>query len=202
MIRRVILLGPSHRVAFPGVACSSSSGFATPLGIVRVGTDCAASLVSLPGVAVSDEAHAQEHALEVQLPFLQTVLDEFSIVPLLTGEVSPEVVGHILEALWGGLETRIVVSSDLSHYLDASAAMTVDEETSHAIEALDPGRIGRHQACGRTSILGLLHAARGHRLEARTLDLRNSGDTAGPRDRVVGYGAFAFTERPPTPTII
>lgn len=194
VIKRIVLLGPSHFVALEGLAASSAEAFATPLGEVPVDTAAVSSLRALPQVRVLDEAHAQEHALEVHLPFLQVVLGSFSVVPLVVGDASPGQVSEVLDALWGGAETRLVVSSDLSHYLDYPAARQLDGATADAIEALAAERIGESQACGRMPIRGLLQAARARGLRARTIDLRNSGDTAGPRDQVVGYGAFAFDE--------
>ena len=191
-IRRVVLLGPAHRVPFHGIAASSASVFDTPLGAVPVDTSAVQSLLSLPQVRVLDEAHALEHSLEVHLPFLQTVLDEFSLVPLVVGDASYQDVADVIERLWGGDETLIVISSDLSHYHDYDTARTMDRETSKAIEALEPELIDHDQACGRIPVGGLLLVARQHGLRARTLDLRNSGDTAGPRDQVVGYGAYAI----------
>jgi AmmeMemoRadiSam system protein B len=135
---------------------------------------------------------AGEHCLEVQLPFLQSVLSGFSIVPFLVGDATTDEVAEVIERLWGGEETLIVVSSDLSHYLDYDSACAIDAETSRAIESLRPEAISHHQACGRTPLNGLLREAKRHGLRARTLDLRNSGDTAGPRSQVVGYGAYAF----------
>jgi AmmeMemoRadiSam system protein B len=133
-----------------------------------------------------------EHCLEVQLPFLQLVLDDFRIVPFLVGEAGTDEVAEVLERLWGGAETLIVISSDLSHYLDYDSAKRIDTETSRAIEALRPEAIGYNQACGRNPLNGLLREAQRHGLHARTLDLRSSGDTAGPRTQVVGYGAYAL----------
>ena len=193
--RRIVLLGPSHFVSLEGLAASSAKGFATPLGIVPVDTEALRQIESLPQVKVLDEAHAHEHSLEVHLPFLQTVLDRFTLVPLAVGNASPDEIGQVLEALWGGPETRFVISSDLSHYYDSQTAQRLDRATAKAIEALKPDGVGEEQACGRLPIRGLLHAARRHGLRARTVDLRNSGDTAGPRDQVVGYGAFVFEER-------
>jgi MEMO1 family protein len=164
------------------------------LGLVPVDVEACQNLVALPQVAVLDEAHAMEHALEVQLPFLQVVLGDFTLIPLAVGEASTEEVSQVLEAVWDGPETRLVVSSDLSHYRDWENARRLDRATAAAVEALEPDAIGEEQACGRMPIRGLLDAARRHGLRARTLDLRNSGDTAGPRSRVVGYGAFAFEE--------
>jgi AmmeMemoRadiSam system protein B len=197
LVTRVVLLGPSHYIALEGLAATSAEAFATPLGLVPVDAAALRQIGSLPQVRVLDEAHAQEHSLEVQLPFLQTVLNRFSLVPLAVGGVTPEEISEVLDALWGGPETRFVISSDLSHYLDSQTARRVDRATAKAIEALNPDAIGEDQACGRVPIRGLLHAARRHGLRVRTVDLRNSGDTAGPRDQVVGYGAFVFEERPP-----
>lgn len=197
IIRRIVLLGPAHRVAFEGLAVPSATAFATPLGLVPVDTESIGKLASLPQVRVFDEAHGLEHSLEVHLPFLQVALEEFQVVPLAVGEASPEDVARVLEALWGGPETRFVISSDLSHFHDSETARRLDRATAKAIEALAPEEVREDQACGRIPITGLLLAARGRGLQARTIDLRNSGDTAGPRDRVVGYGAFAFFEQAP-----
>lgn len=191
-IRRVVLLGPSHFVALRGLALPAASGLATPLGTVPVDADGAARAAALPQVAVRDDAHAREHSLEVHLPFLQRALDDFAVVPLVVGDAEPEEVGAVIEALWGGEETLIDVSSDLSHYLDYDAARRRDRRTCAAVEALRYEDLGEGDACGRVPLRGLLWAARRHSLSAATLDLRNSGDTAGPRDRVVGYGAWAF----------
>jgi len=191
-IRRVVLLGPTHRVAVDGLAFPASTAFATPLGVVPVDPQALALIEALPQVVVSDAAHALEHSLEVQLPFLQTVLDEFTLVPLAVGRASPAEVAEVLECLWGGDETLIVISSDLSHYLPYRVARETDADTARRIVALD-ARIDHQQACGATPVNGLLLAARRHGLRAQLVDLRNSGDTAGDRSRFVGYGAFAFT---------
>jgi AmmeMemoRadiSam system protein B len=180
-IRRVVLVGPSHRVALRGLAVPSAESFATPLGVVPVDLDLVRTALQQPAVAVMDEAHAFEHALEVELPFLQEVLSEFKILPLVAGEASPEEVARVLDSVWGGEETRFAISSDLSHYLDWDTAGT-----------LDWAGLREDQACGRVGIRGMLLAAHRRGLAAQTLDLRNSGDTAGPRDRVVGYGAFGI----------
>ncbi len=193
-VRRVVLLGPTHRVAVDGLALPASTAFATPLGVVPVDREAVAEITGAPGlpqVVVSDEAHAPEHSLEVQLPFLQTVLGEFSLVPLAVGRASTAEVAQVLERLWGGSETLIVVSSDLSHYLPYETARQTDSATAQRILALDP-HIDHRQACGATPVNGLLLAARRHGLHAHLVDLRNSGDTAGDKARVVGYGAFAF----------
>jgi len=192
IIKRVVLIGPSHFVPFEGLAASSAEAFATPLGLVPVDTEAVGRICGLPQVMVLDEAHAREHSLEVQLPFLQVVLGDFQIVPLVVHEATDEAVARVLDALWGGPETRCVISSDLSHYHAYSSAQEMDAATSRAIEQLRPQDIEEDQACGRIPIRGLLRAARQRGLRARMVDLRNSGDTAGARDQVVGYGAFAF----------
>lgn len=191
-IRRVVLLGPSHRVAFEGLAVSSADRFTTPLGDIPVDAEAVGKLLEMPQVRLLDQAHQHEHSLEVQLPFLQEVLANFTLVPLVVGEASPEAVSEVIEAVWGGVETLIVISSDLSHYHDYDTARRLDGATSRAIEELRPQDIRYEHACGRLPLNGLLLSARRHGLHARALDLRNSGDTAGTRDRVVGYGAYAF----------
>jgi len=191
-ITRVLLLGPSHRVGFRGLACSSADYFETPLGRIEIDRAALQSIRDLPQVHVNDAAHALEHSLEVQLPFLQQVLGAFRVVPLAVGEASAPEVSEVLERLWGGPETLIVISSDLSHYHDYATAQRMDRATSRAIESLDIDAIGYHDACGRNPVNGLLHLARRKGLRAHTIDLRNSGDTAGTRDSVVGYGAYVF----------
>lgn len=191
-IRRVVLLGPSHRVPFHGLAASSATHFETPLGLVPLDGEAIGRALELPQVSVLDAAHAREHSLEVQLPFLQYVLGEFHLVPLAVGEASGEEVAEVLERLWGGAETLIVISSDLSHYHAYDEARRLDGETTRAIESLDGEALAWESACGRVGVRGLLTLARHLGLQSRTLDVRNSGDTAGPRDSVVGYGAWAF----------
>jgi hypothetical protein len=191
-IKRVVLIGPSHFVEFAGLAASNAEYFSTPLGRVPVDTEAVRQLGRLRQVCCLDEVHANEHSLEVHLPFLQVILDDFKIVPLLTGEVADVDVAEVISTLWGGPETRFVVSSDLSHYHDYGRARELDWITSRAIEELEPEGITASQACGRKAVCGLLHAVRQHGLRARTVELRNSGDTAGPRSQVVGYGAFVF----------
>jgi AmmeMemoRadiSam system protein B len=146
--------------------------------------------VALSQVRIVDDAHDREHSLEVHLPFLQTIFGDFTLVPLVVGEATPAEVAQTLDLLWGGPETVIVISSDLSHYHDYQTATKLDLRTSMAIEALRP--LSEGQACGRRIINGLLHLAKQRGLSAKMVDLRNSGDTAGPRDRVVGYGAYIF----------
>lgn len=192
-IRRVILFGPSHRVPFHGIALSQATEFMTPLGPIALDRHAIQSLQQLPGVMNLDAAHAYEHSLEVQLPFLQSILGEFKLVPLVVGDCDAETVAKVIERFWDDPHSLIVISSDLSHYHDYATAQRMDSNTSHAIEALNSAAIGYDDACGRNPILGMLEVARRHELEAHTLDLRNSGDTAGPREQVVGYGAFSFT---------
>lgn len=191
-IRRVVLLGPSHRVAFHGLAAPSADFIETPLGRITVDHAALQRLADLPQFLISDPAHAREHSLEVQLPFLQEVLGEFTIVPLAVGDATPAEVGEVLERLWGGPETLIVISSDLSHYHDYETAQRMDRATSRAIEQLRYQDLGYDAACGRVPVSGLLYVAQRLGLTGETIDLRNSGDTAGPRDQVVGYGAYVF----------
>ena len=191
-IGRVVMLGPAHRMPVPGLAASPASAFATPLGTVAVDRAAIEQVAELDQVEVVEEAHLLEHCLEVQLPFLQQVLDSFSLIPLLVGEATPLVVAEVLERLWGGEETLIVISSDLSHFHDYEPARRIDADTSDAILALTGTRLEPEMACGARAIRGLLAQARRHGLVARQVDLRNSGDTAGPKDQVVGYGSYAF----------
>lgn len=192
-VKRVILLGPTHRVPVRGLALPTADAFATPLGSIAIDREAAAAIADLPQVVTSDRPHVPEHSLEVHLPFLQTVLGDFKLLPLAVGMASAADVAEVLERLWGGDETLIVVSSDLSHYLPYALARQVDGNTAEQILKLAP-QIDHEQACGATPVNGLLLAARHHGLQAHLVDLRNSGDTAGDRSRVVGYGAFAFCE--------
>jgi hypothetical protein len=191
VVRRVVLVGPAHRVAVRGIALPSVDAFWTPLGPVPVDARAAARVASLPNVATSDRAHAWEHSLEVQLPFLQAMLGEFQLLPLLVGDASARDVALALETVWNGDDTLIVVSSDLSHYLPYEVARQVDRHTVERILAGDAA-LGHDEACGATPINGAMLCAARHGLSPRLLDLRNSGDTAGSRDRVVGYCAIAF----------
>ena len=193
LIRRVVLLGPTHRVAVRGLALPGAEAFDTPLGRVTLDAAAARSIAHLPQVTVSAQAHALEHSLEVQLPFLQSVLPDFTLLPLAVGMATPEEVAEVLETVWGGDETLIVISSDLSHFLPYATAQRVDNETAQSILKLRQP-IEHEQACGGTPINGLILAAQKHHLTPHLLDLRNSGDTAGMRDQVVGYASFAFTE--------
>lgn len=191
-IKRVILLGPSHRLPLSGLAISSVDQFDTPMGPVLLDRDAINDIADLPQVHRLDEAHRREHSLEVHLPFLLEVLDDFKLVPLVVGNARPNEVAEVLERLWGGPETLIVISSDLSHYHDYATAQRLDSATSRSIEKLQLEDIHSENACGCVPVSGLLYLARKIGLQAETIDLRNSGDTAGPRDSVVGYGAYVF----------
>ena len=193
-IRRVVLLGPSHFVGFRGLAASSAEDWQTPLGTVPVDRPMVERLIKAKLMDVLDAAHAREHSLEVHLPFLQVALDEFALVPIVAGDASPKAIAAVLDAVWAGRETLIVVSTDLSHYLDYRSCQATDRQTAAAIERLDPGGLGPQSACGRVPVRGLLAAAKRRGMSIVRLDLRNSGDTAGPRDRVVGYGSWALFE--------
>ncbi len=191
-VRRIVVMGPSHQIAFDGVALSGAAAFQTPLGQVAVDAEVCGQLAELPGVKYFEEAHILEHSLEVELPFLQYLFHDFTLVPLVVGRASDGQVADVLEKVWGGPETLFVISSDLSHYLDYETANALDRATSKSIERLEPQEIREHQACGRIPIRGLLVASRHLGFKAHQVDLRNSGDTAGSKDRVVGYGAFIF----------
>tara|TARA_R110001592_G_scaffold282102_2_gene549759 strand:+ start:6127 stop:6945 length:819 start_codon:yes stop_codon:yes gene_type:complete len=192
-ITRIVLLGPSHRVGFSGLAVSSADSFQTPLGDIPVDKESVAQILSLPQVSSMDEAHQFEHSLEVELPFLQEVLDDFRLIPIVVGDTDAPSVSEVLELLWGSEETLIVISSDLSHFHDYKTAQQRDEVTCQAIESLSPELINDDDACGRNPIKGMLVSAQKHHLRVTTLALCNSGDTAGDKARVVGYGAWALT---------
>jgi MEMO1 family protein len=192
-IRRVVLLGPVHRVPVRGLALPGADYFATPLGQIEIDQDAVAAIGALPQVVVSPAAHAQEHSLEVQLPFLQLALDDFKLLPLAVGDATPAEVAQVLDVLWGGDETLILISSDLSHFLPYATAQAVDSQTVQTMLQLQP--VLDHQlACGATPVNGLLLAARRHHLQPKLLGLCNSGDTARDKGRVVGYAALAFTQ--------
>jgi MEMO1 family protein len=191
-ITRVVLIGPAHFVHVRGIAAPTVDAFETPLGRVPVDASALAAIAGLPSVIQDDAAHAPEHALEVELPFLQTLLASFRVVPLLVGDVTPKEIAQVLLPLWDGPGTLIVVSSDLSHYHDYKTARRLDAATAAAIEHGDWASLGPHQACGSQAVAGLLLETGRRGLKIRRLSLRNSGDTAGSRDQVVGYGAWMF----------
>jgi AmmeMemoRadiSam system protein B len=189
-IRRVVLLGPAHRFRLRGLAAPEAEVFETPLGAVRIDRAALEPVLALPQVVASDAAHAREHSLEVHLPFLQLLLGDFGLVPLVVGDAAAEEVEQVIDLLWGGSETLIVVSTDLSHYHDYATAKRIDTETTRAVEICAAESIDSEQACGYVPLQGLLLRARNHGLSVRAVDVRNSGDTAGSRDSVVGYGSF------------
>jgi AmmeMemoRadiSam system protein B len=194
-IQRVVLLGPAHRVPVDGMAVPTTTAFATPLGPVAVDDDLRRIALALPGVHRDDRPHAPEHSLEVQLPFLvRTLGPDITVLPVVVGQAPAHQVADLLEAVWGGPETLVVISSDLSHYHDHTTATELDRRTAEAIVARRGEAIGSRDACGAHPLRGLLEVAERRGLDIELLDLRNSGDTAGDRSRVVGYGAFAATE--------
>lgn len=200
-IRRVALLGPVHRVPVRGLALPDADAFETPLGRIEIDAQAIAELHGLPQVTRSRAAHAQEHSLEVQLPLLQATLADFKLLPLAVGDASPAEVAEVLERLWGGPETLILISSDLSHFLDYRSAQETDGATLRQMLALEGG-ISHHQACGATPVNGLLLAARGKGLRPRLVAQCNSGDTAGERHRVVGYASVSFHESAPADALV
>ncbi|WP_374448387.1 AmmeMemoRadiSam system protein B [Stella sp.] len=191
-VRRVVLMGPAHRVPVRGAVLPQAHAFATPIGELAVDRAAMAPLLAMPDVTVDDVPFQREHSLEVHLPFIQAALGPVGLVPMLVGAMPPERVEAVLDAVWGGPETAVVVSSDLSHFHDYETASGFDRACSKAIELLKLEDIADHQACGRVGIKGLIRMARKLDMRATTIDLRNSGDTGGDRDRVVGYGSYAF----------
>jgi len=191
-IKRLVLIGPAHRMAIRGLAAPSVEAFESPLGRIALDREAIARIAKLPQVKIDDAPHRLEHCLEVQLPFIIACLGQVLLVPLLAGEADAREVADVIELLWDGPETLVLISSDLSHYHDYGTARRMDAATSEAIEALDETRIGWDDACGRIPISGLLQVARKRGLKARTVDLRNSGDTAGSKHEVVGYGGYVF----------
>ena len=189
---RIVLIGPAHYVAIRGVALPTSDAFETPLGRVPVDHGALNEITGLPFVSVNDAAHVPEHALEVELPFLQIVLPSFSLLPLVVGDATAQEVAQVLAQLWSGPETLLVISSDLSHYHSYETARRLDATTAASIENADWASLGPGQACGHLPIAGLLIEANRRNLKARRLSLCNSGDTAGTRNQVVGYGAWIF----------
>jgi AmmeMemoRadiSam system protein B/AmmeMemoRadiSam system protein A len=193
-INRVVLLGPAHRLAFNGLAAPEADAFKTPLGLVTIDQEAIASIDDMKQVTRRDDAHREEHSLEVHLPFLQSLLGEFTLVPLVVGQATATETGQVLARLWGGRETLIVISTDLSHFEDYETARRMDGATATAIESLKASDISQPQACGRIPVSGLLTIAASRHMTVERLDLCNSGDTAGTKDRVVGYGAWSFHE--------
>lgn len=192
-ITRVVIAGPSHRLAFDGIATPGVEYFATPLGLAPVDTAAIEKLGAFPQVVEMEAAHRHEHSIETHLPFLQEALGEFLLVPLIIGDISPIELAQVFTALWDDAGTVFSISSDLSHYLPYDKAVELDALTTRAIVENHPHDISPEQACGRSPILGLMRLANRHGLRATALDVRNSGDTAGDRSRVVGYGAYAFS---------
>ncbi|MCX7089415.1 MAG: AmmeMemoRadiSam system protein B [Methylococcales bacterium] len=192
LIKRVVIIGPSHRVAFKGLAVSQAETFSTPLGKIVVDQEAVETITQFSFVGYLEQAHAYEHSVEVQLPFLQEMLDEFKIVPIVAGDASAEQVALVLDTLWGGDETLLVISSDLSHYHDYATAKQLDKLTSAHIEQQQYEQLSVDSACGKVPVSGLLKVAREKSLRIKTIDLRNSGDTAGDKSRVVGYGAYVI----------
>ncbi|MCW8933140.1 MAG: AmmeMemoRadiSam system protein B [Gammaproteobacteria bacterium] len=190
-IKQVILLGPSHRVAFRGIATPDTDFFETPLGKIKINKRNCEKAETLDFVQPSQLAHAEEHSLEVHLPFLQVLLNDFELTPFVVGDCERDDVAKLLELFWGSDETLFIISTDLSHFHDYATATHRDRLTSNAIESIQPEQISYEDACGRAPLNGLLTLARHHRLNIKLLDLRNSGDTAGDKNRVVGYGAYA-----------
>jgi AmmeMemoRadiSam system protein B/AmmeMemoRadiSam system protein A len=194
LVRRVVMLGPVHRVPVRGLAVPGAAAFATPLGSVRLDSEALRAVRDMPQIVQSDAAHALEHSLEVQLPFLQKVLGDFSLVPFAVGMASVEEVAGVLERLWGGAETLIVISSDLSHYHPYEQARQIDRSTVTRIAGFATD-LDHEEACGATPLNGFLALARKKGLFIKLLAACNSGDTAGGKGQVVGYSAFAFYER-------
>jgi AmmeMemoRadiSam system protein B len=194
-VKRVILLGPTHRFLLSGLALPDADAFETPLGKVSLDLEFIRKISDMEQVHISNDSHTYEHSLEVHLPFLQRQLKQFTLVPLAVGQARPELVAEVLDALWGGDETIIIISSDLSHFHSYETAMRIDQKSVEAILNLDAS-ITHEQACGATPINGLLSIVSKHPLKPELIDFRNSGDTAGPRDQVVGYAAIAFYELP------
>jgi AmmeMemoRadiSam system protein B len=187
---RIGLLGPSHYVGFHGLAAPEHDLLETPLGTVAVDA-IIDKLVTAGMTTRSRSAHHREHSLEVQLPFIQVVAPEATVAPLLTGDDDPSSASQAISAMLDASMT-VLISSDLSHYLDHESAMKLDAKTAASIADLRESDLGRETACGRTAVRGALLAAAARGWAVVLLDLRTSGDTAGSGDRVVGYGAFVI----------
>lgn len=192
-IERIVLLGPAHRVPVRSMAVSAADAWQTPLGAVPIDVELRRRIAAMPGMVTDDRPHGPEHSLEVHVPFLQRVLGhEFTLLPIIVGAAPPEEVADVLDVVWGGAETVIVVSTDLSHYHGYAEARRRDAGTIASIVAGRGDEIGPHDACGVYPVKGMLEAARRHHLAIEAVDARNSGDTAGPRDQVVGYASFVL----------
>ncbi|KZR70646.1 hypothetical protein PMIT1313_00300 [Prochlorococcus marinus str. MIT 1313] len=194
-IERVVLIGPAHRIALQGIAVPSVDAFQTPLGEVEIDREAITAILDLPQLSVNDEAHRPEHSLEVHLPFLQKVLGDFKLLPLVVGAVSGKQVAEVIERLWGSDSTRFLISTDLSHFKDYKNAQKIDRETAQSIESLNPDMLSPEKACGYIPVSGMLIAARKYGLSVKQLALQNSGDTAGNKERVVGYGSWAACKK-------
>ncbi|MCH9769588.1 MAG: AmmeMemoRadiSam system protein B, partial [Gammaproteobacteria bacterium] len=193
-IKRVVLLGPAHRMAFRGIAVHPADDFATPLGQVTLDTEFIKHLAVLPDVELLKRPFHNEHCLEVQLPFLQTLLTDFKIIPVIVGDSSPENVARLLNKVWGDASTLIVISTDMSHYHPYNDANKIDKATAQAIVDLNLDLVQPDKACGSRPLKGLLKVAKHRQMQCNLLDLRNSGDTQGDKSRVVGYAAYHVFE--------
>lgn len=192
-IRRVVMLGPAHRVYFKGIALPGVGAYASPLGAVPIDTLAADAIADLPFVVTRPDAHGPEHSLEVHLPFLQCALGAFELLPLVVGDVTPAQVAQLLDRLWGGPETLLLISTDLSHFHAYDDANRIDAESCNKVMALD-ATLNHEQACGATPVNALLQVAARKGLRIEQIERCNSGDTAGDKDRVVGYASFALYE--------
>lgn len=193
-IKKIVLLGPAHTLYFKGIAYDSKQYFSTPLGEIKQDQDLLNKIIHLPYVHELPEAHQNEHCLEVQWPFCQVLFSNFSILPLVVGETNEKDVSRLLNLIWGDPDTLIIISTDLSHYLPYNLAQTADHDTCMSIDTLDDESIHQDGACGYYALRGFLHCARQKQLHGRLLDLRNSGDTAGNKQKVVGYASYHFYE--------
>jgi len=192
VINKIVILGPCHRVYLKGAAIPRCEFFETPLGNVPLDIDCLAKLSQFPQVSISEEAHILEHSIEVQLPFLQSIFSDFKLIPIVIGDISGQQLTEVINYLWGNEQTLIVVSSDLSHFLDYQSAIALDNQTTKAIESFQPDKISREAACGGEGIKALLNLAQKNHLHVKTLNQCNSADSIGDKNRVVGYGSYAF----------
>ncbi len=194
-IERLVLIGPAHRIALKDIAVPSVDAFQTPLGEVEIDREAISAILDLPQIVINDEPHRQEHSLEVHLPFLQKVLGDFKLLPLVVGAVAGQQVAEVIERLWGSDSTRFLISTDLSHFKDYKNAQKIDRETAQSIESMNPTMLSPEKACGYIPVAGMLIAARKSGLSVEQLALRNSGDTAGNKERVVGYGSWAVYKK-------